>query len=287
MTQAPDRRLTPARPDLAAAHLRGRVEATRFVEGRAMRVAAPMADVKRAPTPDSGLETQALRGEAVIVYDEDEGWAWGQIEDGYVGYLPSHALGAPGPAPTHCVGVARTFIYPGPNMKLPPLEVLPFGAKVAVEREDGAYAILPAGGAVYARHLTPIEARDADFVSVAEGFIGAPYLWGGKTPDGLDCSGLVQTALHAAGIACPRDTDMQERALGESLDLLTEPPLARGDLVFWRGHVGIMRDSATLLHANGHHMLVASEPFAEARERIAKVSFGQVTSVRRLRPPER
>ncbi len=286
MNAAPDYRLTPARADLAAAHLRGQVEAERFVEGRTMRVAAPLADVKRAPAPDASLDTQAIRGETVVVYEDHEGWAWAQIEDGYVGYLPSHALTPSGPAPTHRVCVARTFIYPGPNMKLPPIDALPFGAKIAARREEGGYAILSGGGAVFARHLRPVEACEPDFVAVAEGFIGAPYLWGGKAPQGLDCSGLVQVALHAAGLPCPRDTDMQERALGEPLDLASQPPLRRGDLVFWRGHVGVMRDPDTLLHANGHHMLVASEPFAGARGRIAEGSFGQVTSIRRLRPTE-
>lgn len=279
-----DRRLTPARPDLAAASLRGVVEAAHYVEGVRREIAVGIADVKNAPAPDAPLDTQALRGEIVAVYEDHEGYAWAQLErDRYVGYLPSAALAPVGPVPTHRVAVRRTFVYPGPNMKLPPLAVLPFAARVAVVGRRDAFAMLPDGGAIYAAHLADVATQAEDFVAVAESFLGAPYLWGGRTPDGLDCSGLVQTALTAAGIACPRDTDMQERALGQPLDLAAGmPDLRRGDLVFWRGHVGIMQDADRLLHANGFHMLVESEPFAAARERIAKNSFGAITSIRRL-----
>lgn len=279
-----DRRLTPARPDLAAAFLRGAVEAAHYVEGARREIAVGIADMKNAPAPDAPLDTQALRGEIVTVYEDHEGYAWSQLErDGYVGYLPAAALAPVGPVPTHRVAVRRTFVYPGPNMKLPPLAVLSFGACVAVAGHRDAFAILADGGAVFAAHLADVTTRAGDFVAVAESFMGAPYLWGGRTPDGLDCSGLVQTALTAAGIACPRDTDMQERALGQPLDLSGGmPELRRGDLVFWRGHVGIMQDGYRLLHANGFHMLVESEPFAAARERIAKNSFGAITSIRRF-----
>ncbi len=279
-----DRRLTAARPNLAAAHLRGTVEAPRYVEGMRLQVVAGVVDVKNAPTPDAPLDTQALAGEVVTVYDDEEGFAWAQLEsDGYVGYLPAVALAPPGPAVTHRVVVRRTFVYPGANMKLPPQAVLPFGAGVAIADTRGDFAMIAGnGGAIFAAHLRTADFRAPDSVSIGESFLGAPYLWGGKTPDGLDCSGLIQVCLTAAGIACPRDTDMQEKALGVTLP--DGAPLQRGDLVFWRGHVGIMQDEARLLHANGFHMLVESEPFEEARTRIAKNSFGAVTSIRRLPP---
>lgn len=279
-----DRRLTPARPDLAALHLQGQVEATRFVEGRTMQVVAPVADVKAAPSPDAALDTQALCGERVTVYEEEEGWAWGQLErDSYVGYLPASAL-APQPiVSTHRVAARATFVYPAANMKLPPLATLPFGAEVAVVETSGDFARLSRGGFVFARHLAKTGDRDADFVAVAETMLGTPYLWGGKTPAGLDCSGLVQVSLHAAGKTAPRDTDMQARELGAPLAFGEDlPALRRGDLVFWKGHVGLMRDADTLLHANGFHMLVASEPLKQARERIAANSFGAITAIKRV-----
>jgi hypothetical protein len=282
MTTSFDRRFTPARPDLAAAHLKGHVEATKFVEGRDMQIVAPIADVRSGPTPDASLDTQALCGERVTLYEEHEGWAWCQLQrDSYVGYLPSHMLAPTQREPTHRVSALRTFAYPAPNMKVPPLEALPLGAEVTVEHE-GDYVRVADHGFVYAPHLQPIAQYESDFVAVAERFVGAPYLWGGKTALGLDCSGLVQISLATAGIASPRDTDVQAREVGSGLPLDEPLDLQRGDLVFWKGHVGIMCDAVTLLHANAHHMLVAREPFAAARARILAKSFGAVTAVRRL-----
>ncbi|MBV8848388.1 MAG: C40 family peptidase [Methylobacteriaceae bacterium] len=281
MTISFDRRFTPARPDLAAAHLKGHVEAATFVEGRDMRIVAPIADVRSGPTPDASLDTQALCGERVTVYEENEGWAWGQLtRDSYVGYLPSHMLRPALKDPTHRVAALRTFVYPAPNMKVPPLEALPLGAEITVE-DEGDYARVADHGFVYAPHLRPLSQYEPDFVAVAERFVGVPYLWGGKTALGLDCSGLVQVSLAAAGIAAPRDTDVQAREIGAELPLEEPLHLRRGDLVFWKGHVGIMCDEHTLLHANAHHMLVAREPFTEARARILANSFGAVTAVRR------
>lgn len=278
-----DKRLTPARPDLAAAYLKDKVEAGRYVHGVRMQVASPFADLKSAPSPDASLDTQALGGEIVTVYEREEGWAWVQLErDSYVGYLSEAALAEP-IATTHRVTTRATFVYPAANMKTPIMETLPFGAEVTVVETSGDFAKLARGGFVFSRHLAPVGSYAIDFVAVAESMIGSPYLWGGKTPAGVDCSGLVQASLTTCGIAAPRDTDMQARALGEALDITEElVHLQRGDLIFWKGHVGVMRDARTLLHANGHHMLVASEPLAQARERIARNSFGAITTIRRL-----
>jgi len=275
-----DPRLTPARPDLAAAFLRGRVEAARFVEGERRAVVESNAPLRRRPAPDAPLETEALFGETVVVYEEHEGWAWGQLErDGYVGYLPAAALGDFTPA-THRVATLRAHAYPGPSIKLPPLRALAFGALVTIARIKGEFAVGGDGAHYWARHLVPTDSLEADVVEVARRFLGVPYLWGGRTAEGLDCSGLAQTAFRAVGIGAPRDSDMMEAGFGERLAAYA--PLRRGDLVFWRGHVGLISGEDTLLHANGFHMLVVEEPFAEACRRIGATGGGPVTSIRRL-----
>lgn len=274
-----DRRITALRPDLAAEELRGIHAAPRYAAGEAMRVGDASAPLRREPRQDAPLDTELLHGEIVSVYAREEGWAWIQAaSDGYVGYVPEAALAAAAP-PTHRVRVLRSFVYPGPSMKLPPLMALPFNARVAVSGEEGRFARIPEGF-VWATHLEPVANPVADWVATAEAFVGVPYLWGGKTSLGLDCSALVQQALAAAGVAAPRDSDMQEAALGEALP--QDAALKRGDLVFWKGHVGIMTDADTLLHANGHHMLVVKEPLEEAKARILAAGAGPVTSLRRL-----
>ena len=282
-----DPRVTPARADLAAKELEGKVRAARYVEGRVREVIEPQAPLRQEPRPDAPLLTEALKGERATIYDADaEGWAWGQLAaDGYVGWLPANALGEAGAPLTHKVAALRTFAFPGPSIKMPPLEALPFGARLAVERMHGRFAVTRSGAYVPEIHLTPVDAYDADFVAVAERFLGAPYLWGGKTGLGIDCSGLVQIALTACGMSCPRDSDMQEAALGTPIAAAPDrSDLRRGDLIFWKGHVAIARDGARLVHANAFHMAVAVEPIAAALARMRDAGE-QVTSVRRIEQP--
>jgi cell wall-associated NlpC family hydrolase len=279
-----DPRLTPARGDLAAKELEGKVEAARYVDGRAYEVIEPQAPLRAAPEPHAPLLTEALKGERVTIYDINaEGWAWGQLAaDGYVGWLPANALAPAGAPPTHRVTALRTFAFPGPSIKLPPLEALPLGARLGIVRVADRLAVTRSGAYVPSPHLAPLDIDEPDFVAVAERFLGVPYLWGGKTALGLDCSGLVQVALTAAGVSCPRDSDMQEQALGAPTGTAADlADVQRGDLIFWKGHVAIVRDAATLVHANAFHMAVATEPIAEAVARI-RAAGSEITSVRRV-----
>ncbi len=279
-----DRRITPVRADLADERLRGQVEAERFTTGTVKRLIASFAPLHRHPSREAPVDTQAIFGEAVTVYDEHEGWAWVQLhDDGYVGYLPSACLSDAGAEPTHKVGTIRTFIYPGPNLKLPYQDHLTLNSKVTVVDSQGEYARLATGGWVFAAHLRTLDAWETDYVGTAERFLHTPYLWGGKTSLGIDCSGLAQTVLTTAGIEAPRDSDMQEKELGRSIEIRPDlGGLQRGDLIFWKGHVGLMMDAANFIHATGHSMTVMIEPLAVAEERIRTTSYGAISSIKRL-----
>ncbi|MDG4892047.1 NlpC/P60 family protein [Mesorhizobium sp. WSM4976] len=283
---ARDARLHAFRSDLADARLKGEVAADRFVTGRPARITASVADLRKAPRPDSGVNTQALFGDDVLVFEDAQGWAWVQAErDGYVGYVADNLLAARDHALTHIVCVPRTFLYPGPDLRFPIDRQLSMGSTVTVsgsaETRGTHYALLPSGQAIIARHLQPIAKLADDYVTVAESFLGTPYLWGGVSGFGIDCSGLVQLAMRMTGKDVLRDSDMQAASIGTPF----EPGpnysgLRRGDLVFWKGHVAIMTDERDMIHANGHTMLVSREGLKQAVERIGYL-YGVPTGFRR------
>ncbi|TPJ44668.1 NlpC/P60 family protein [Mesorhizobium sp. B2-5-4] len=283
---AHDPRLHAFRSDLADARLKGEVAADRFVAGRPARISVSVADIRKAPALDSGVNTQALFGDDVLVFENREGWAWIQAErDGYVGYVADAMLGERDHAPTHIISVPRTFLYPGPDLRFPISGQLSMGSTVTVtgaaETRGTHYALLPSGEALIAGHLQPIGEVAGDYVSVAETFLGTPYLWGGVSGFGIDCSGLVQLAMRMAGREVLRDSDMQANSVGEPLQPGPDyTGLRRGDLVFWKGHVAIMTGAETMIHANGHTMLASREGLKEAIARIGYL-YGAPTGFRR------
>lgn len=272
-----DRRLTPCNGRVGAAHLRGQVEAARFVRGTARAIGEPVVDLLRAP--GGRRERQLVSGQGVMLYEEADGWAFVQADaDGYVGYLQSTALRAP-VAATHRVSARSTHVYSSPDFKAPEVGPLSFGSLLEISATEGRF-LKAAQGYVPRAHLAPLSGSSRDPVEVAELFLGTPYLWGGNSGFGIDCSGLVQAACRACGIPCPGDSDMQEAELGTRLSVGAAP--VRGDLLFWKGHVGWVADKDTLLHANVHHMAVAREDLTLAIARIEGQGDGPVTSHKRL-----
>ena len=282
----PDKRLNAYRTDLADIRLKGTVEASRFIEATPMRVSTLFADLYSAPDDTGGIDTQLLHGDSVSVFDTQGDWAWVQSDmDGYVGYLPISTLTTPGDEPTHMVLAPRTFLYTESDLKSARAGFRSMGSQVKVVDEATTrgtdYLILKDGSSVIARHLIAIGDWMSDLVSVAETLLHTPYLWGGNTAFGVDCSGLISLANRLCGKMVLRDSDMQAESIGEVLETDRQfSNLQRGDLVFWKGHVGMMFDAETLLHSNGHTMDVALEPFAGAVERIGYL-YGQPTLVRR------
>ena len=277
-----DRRLNAFRPDLADIALKAQVEAERFVASEPAMVSEPLVALRPKPDVSIGIDTELLKGQEVRVFERNGGWAWVQaVDDGYVGYLPEDALG-PLIAPTHIVTTPRTFVYSGADLRFPTRTALSMGSRLTIsgeaETRGTRYLLLSDGGALVARHLRPLSDPPAsDYVAVAALFLETPYLWGGKSGFGIDCSGLVQLAMLMAGHAAPRDSDMQASGLGQAID---RNALRRGDLVFWKGHVAIMEDETTMIHANGNTMSVARETLAAAIERIGWL-YGEPTGYRR------
>ncbi|MBN2629175.1 MAG: C40 family peptidase [Rhodobacteraceae bacterium] len=270
-----DRRFWPATERVAHVSLQGRIDGVAFTEGRACMVGSPLVDLQRAP--DGPRERQLPRGTGFTVVEEVGGWAFGFAEpDGYCGWMRAGNLIAPH-ATSHWVASVGTHLYAEPRVQAF-CGVMPMGARLRVTGQVAGFAEVD-GGFVPASHLRPIGDWLADPVAVAEGFLGTPYLWGGNSRAGLDCSGLVQLAFHACGLPCPADSDLQQ-ALGFALP--DDAALQRGDLVFWKGHVALVADATRILHANGHTMSVAYEPIKDAIARIIAQNGGPVIARRRV-----
>jgi len=272
-----DRRIFPSNGRVAHESLKDQVEGVRFVRGELKQVIKPV--VGLFSKPGGGMDRQLMYGATFLELDQKHGFSFGRAEpDGYVGYVETDCLAKITKA-THKVIRLNTHIYPTANMKTVPLMVLPMGASLDVARIKDGFAELTSGGFIPQQAVAPIDTYADDPVAVAELFLGTAYLWGGDSYQGIDCSGLVQTALGACGQSCARDSDMQQVEVGSEFGDNT--PLQRGDLVFWPGHVGMMADADRLLHANAYHMRVTCEPLEEVSVRILKSEGVEIACRRR------
>jgi cell wall-associated NlpC family hydrolase len=270
-----DRRITAFSGRVAHVSLQGVISAP-MTEGEAAQVVIPLADLRQSP--DGARDRQLLLGDAVTVIDRDEGSAFVQsAKDGYCGWVQESALGS-GPEPTHWVVAPSTHLYTEPQVQAPEKACVSLGSRVAVVGSWGAWANTPHGFMPLA-HLRPIGQWAPDPVYVAESFLGTPYLWGGNSRFGIDCSGLVQAALHASGKDCPGDSDMQMQ-IGRALQ--PEEKLKRCDLIFWKGHVAMVVNENVLIHANGHTMSVNYEGIRDAIERISAGGGGLAQARQRV-----
>lgn len=278
MSATGDARLTLARPDLAAQPLEGLVAAARYERSTPLQAAAPSLPLLRAPDSNAERLDELIRGELFDALERQGDFVWGQARrDGYVGFVRAADLAPAAGPPTHWIRALRAYAFAEPSIKSPALGPFSLNALVRIEAEEGGFGRADDGGWFWLGHLAPVGVFERGAAATAERFLGAPYLWGGRTSLGLDCSGLIQQALYAQGRACPRDTD-QQASLGRGLE---RDELARGDLVCWKGHIGMMLDRTRLLHANAHHMAVAVEPLAEAVARIEAAGAGAPTAFRR------
>jgi cell wall-associated NlpC family hydrolase len=278
-----DPRRHPYRADLAAEALRGRVEAERFVRGHALRCTRPVAPIKGRPARAAAQTAELLFGESFTVYETRGGWSWGQREsDGYVGYVRSSALGEAGEAPNSMVAALSAPVFTRAHFKAPVARCLSINSPVRILRAEGEFHRMAGGGWLHEAHLAAPGEAAADFVSVAEEFRGLPYIWGGNSGSGVDCSGLVQAALQRAGRPCPRDTDMQETELGQAVATREPRGFRRGDLIFFPGHVGIVTGPGRLLHASSRWMRVLDEALDSVLARLRREHAEPITAVRRV-----
>ncbi|CUI36753.1 C40 family peptidase [Cognatishimia activa] len=275
-----DRRLTPANKRVADPSLESEWPGVSYVDPEPYAVNWPLVDLMNAP--EGHRDRQLLFGETVGLYETHEGWAFVRSDkDGYVGYVPKSSL-AHSPEATHRISAAATHVYEQADFKSRDRMRLSHGCLLhGMENENGFLKI--AEGYVPMVHCSPVGEHPSDPVSVAKTFLDTPYLWGGNSRFGIDCSGLVQAAFTECGVACAGDSDLQEDMLG--YELPADAELKRNDLLFWKGHVAMIVDETRLIHANAHHMAVSFENTNDAIARIERQGDGPVTSRKRVLLP--
>ncbi|HAF42444.1 MAG TPA: glycoside hydrolase [Sphingobium sp.] len=273
-----DRRVHAARGDLADLALAGTLFSAHYARAVPLTCVAPGTPILSAASPTSEAVSELLRGEVFHALDVMTDWAWGFCgHDGYVGYVRRDALDVEEKR-THRIIAGAAPLFAAADIKSPIADYWPRGSRFSGEAQGDFIAC--AEGFIHARHAVAIDERPQDWVAVAEAYLGQPYVWGGRGHRGIDCSGLVQVALGAAGMAVPRDTDLQCEGIGAPIG--SDAALQRGDIIFFPGHVGIMTDGRTLLHANAHWMAVVREPLADVVARLVDTHVQPIIARRRI-----
>ena len=286
MTDSFDPRVTPVRDDLVATHLRDRYPRANQASGQLRRATVSRATLSFGPDAAARRESELLFGEGFTVFDERDGWAWGQAaRDHYVGWLPSDMLGPDLGAPTHEVVVPATYLYPEADLKSPaPVRLSLASLVVATGRREDNFLEAAGGGWIHVNHVAPREVVESDYVSTGLSLVGVPYLWGGRSSDGMDCSGFIQVVLQRAGLMPPRDSDQQEAVVGTPFDNDDDlGKLRRDDILFFQGHVGIVLDGWRFLHASASNMTVSIQRLSNVVDH-AKEAGTPPRAVRRIWP---
>ena len=269
---------------LAADYMRGLIGSQKFVVGKMFQVKINVASLKKSPDQSSEQVSELLFGEEIIIYEIVNAWAWGQSQtDGYVGYVSMDHISSKVQENTHEVTALRAFVYRQPDIKAPTITCLSMSSQLSITHSKGLFAHIENLGWIFEKSIRALGGIESDFVSVAQKFTGTPYLWGGRSSFGIDCSGLVQLSLRGVGVLCPRDTDQQASSVGSPInDEITK--LLRGDLIYMNGHVAIMVDPNTILHANAFHMSVEHESLDGFLSRLKQDNIHNVQARRPLLP---
>ena len=232
------------------------------------------------PSIISQKDSQLLYGEQFQVEKARGAYVYGHsVLDGYQGYVERAQLIKDALSSTHFVKVRASHLYPEPSFKSRPLTRLSFMSRVTLTtNSENGFTQLSDQSWIFSNHIAPMKdfTKSGDLAQTAEIYLGTPYLFGGRSAFGIDCAGLVQVVVYACGHACPlRDSCDQEGSFGTPIK---RDDVQRNDIVYFKGHVGIMMDDKNILNATARHMTTLIEPLSD----LEAAYDGGITHIARL-----